>query len=362
LGAALPNAHYLPTERINRFLVNATRNHGDEAHQYQFPPGLDALRTQIARRAANAGCRLSPQDILITSGGVEAIDLCLHTICRPGDIVAIESPMYFGTLQTLEVHGLRVLEIPTHPREGISLEALAFAIDHHPVRAVIVISNFNNPLGSQIPDEKKKELVEYLARFEIPLIENDVSGEIYFGEKRPIVCKSFDRHGLVMLVSSFSKDISPGLRVGWVAPGRYKTELEWLKFTISAASPTLPQYAVADFMQSGGYDHHLRRIRREYARNVELMSDAVMRHFPEDVRLTRPSGGFVLWVQLPEAVDSLELYHRALAAKITLAPGYVFSATRQYSNFVRLNAAEFSYPIERALEQLGGIVKSMLGY
>ncbi|MCI0520294.1 MAG: PLP-dependent aminotransferase family protein [Chloroflexi bacterium] len=363
LGAALPNPYLMPVEKINRFLANATRQYGDEAHQYQFPPGLDALRAQIAQRAVIAGCSLTLQDILITSGGVEAIDLCLHVVCRPGDIVAIESPMYFGTLQTLEVHGLRVLEIPTHPREGISLEALAFAMEHHPVRAVIVISNFNNPLGSQIPDEKKKELVEYLARFEIPLIENDVSGEIYFGEKRPIVCKAFDRQGLVMLVSSFSKDISPGLRVGWVAPGRYKTQLEWLKFTISAASPTISQIVVADFMQSGGYDHHLRRIRREYARNVELMSDAVMRYFPEGIRLTRPGGGFVLWVQLPEAVDSLELYRRALAAKITLAPGTVFSATRQYSNFVRLNAAEYSYPIERALEYLGGIVKDMMtGY
>lgn len=360
LGLALPNPNYLPIEKINQALAKAAKRHAIDGHRYIVPPGLEELRVQIAKRATLAGCQLSPNDFLITSGGLEAMDLCLHAVCRPGDIVAIESPMYFGTLQTLEVHGLRVLEIPTHPRDGLNVEALSFAIQYNPVRAVIVISNFNNPLGSQMPDEKKKDLVELLARHDIPLIENDVYGELYFGEKRPLVCKSFDKKGLVMLISAFSKDISPGLRIGSIAPGRFKTELEWLKFTINTSPPTLPQYAIADFIESGGYDHHLRRIRREYARNVELMSSAVIRYFPPGVRLTRPSGGFVLWVQLPENVDSLELYKKALAAKIALAPGHVFSASNQYANFIRLNAAEFNYSIERSLEQLGSIIKDMM--
>ena len=357
LGASLPNPQFLPTEKINRALLNAIRQNGVDGHRYIFPPGLEDLRTQIARRSVNMGCSLTPADILITSGGIEAIGLCLHAVCRPGDIVAIESPMYFGMMQSLEVHGLRALEIPTHPKDGISLEALAFAIQHNPVRAVMVISNFANPLGSQIPDEKKQALVELLEREEIPLIENDVSGEIYFGERRPLVCKAFDKQGLVMLVSSFSKDISPGLRVGWVAPGRFQAQVEWMKFTVSSSAPTLPQMAVAEFLQSGGYDHHLRRIRREYARNMELLTGAVMRYFPGSTRLTRPAGGFVLWVQLSEKVDSLELYRAALLEGITLAPGYVFSATHQFSNFVRLNATEFNYRTERAVEKLGGLIR-----
>jgi DNA-binding transcriptional MocR family regulator len=356
LGASLPNPEFLPARRINRIIASLTRRNSLDAHQYLLPPGLEALRVQIARRAVNAGCNLSPNDILITSGGIEAIDLCLHAVCRPGDIVATESPMYFATLQMLEVHGLRSLEIPTHPREGIDLEALEFALEHNPIKAVLVISNFNNPLGSQIPDDKKKELVEKLARREIPLIENDVSGELYFGDKRPLVCKAFDKKGLVMLVSSFSKDIDPGLRLGWVAAGRFRAEVEWLKFTVSAASPTLPQMAVAEFLESGGYDHHLRRIRREYARNIELLSSAVMRYFPTGTRLTRPAGGFVLWVQLPDNVDSLELYKVALQGGITLAPGHVFSATQQFPNFIRLNAAEFNYSTERAVERLGEMI------
>ena len=357
LGAAIPNMDYLPLKKINRILIQNVRQNDPNSHQYRFPPGLNSLRTQVAQRAVISGCSLSPSDIVITSGGTEAIDICLHAVTRPGDIVAVESPTYFGTLQSLEIHGLRALEIPTHPREGISLEALAFAIGHNPIKAVMVISNFNNPLGSMIPDEKKKELVQLLERHDIPLIENDVSGEIYFGEKRPMVCKAFDTKGLVMLFSSFSKDISPGLRVGWVAPGRYKAEVEWLKFAISAAAPTLGQKVVTRFLESGGYEQHLRRIRREYARNVELLSNAVMRYFPEGTRLTRPSGGMVLWVRMPENVDSLELYRQAKQAGITLAPGYVFSPTQQFPNFIRLNAAEFNYATERAVERLGEMVK-----
>jgi len=358
LGAALPHLDERIIQTINRIIARITREPGVDAHQYQFPPGLDALRVQIARRMVSAGCHLSPRDILITSGATEAIEFSLHAVCRPGDIVAIESPSYFATLQTLEVHGLRALEIPTHPRDGISIEALEFAIEHNPIRAVLIISNFNNPLGSKMPDERKKALVELLAKHDIPLIENDVCGELYFGEKRPLVCKAFDTKGLVILLSSFSKDISPGLRVGWIAAGRYSSEVEWLKFTFGP-SPILPQMAVAEFLETGSYEQHLRRIRRNYARNVELLSDAVMRYFPAGTRLTRPTGGFVLWVQLPENVDSLELYKRALQNGITLAPGHVFSATYQFSNFIRLNAATFNYSTERAIERLGEMIRQL---
>jgi len=359
LGAAMPNLELLPTDRLNRILARLARQSGEEAHQYVLPPGLEELRVQIAQRSLNYGCQFSPNDIVITSGGIEAIDLSLHAVCKPGDIVAIESPMYFGTLQSLEVHGLRALEIPTHQRDGISLEALQFAIEHNPVKAVLTISNFNNPLGSCIPDEKKKELVELLAVHNIPLIENDVSGEIYFTDKRPQVAKAYDTKGLVILCSSFSKDISPALRVGWVAPGRFKAELEWLKFTSNSATATLPQMAVAEFLESGGYDHHLRTIRREYANNVNLLSQAVTRYFPPETRVTRPAGGFVLWVQLPENIDSLELYKLALKNNITITPGYLFSPTNQFSNFIRLNAAAWTYPIEKAVERLGEMVASM---
>jgi DNA-binding transcriptional MocR family regulator len=356
LGAALPNIGLMPIEKLNRITASLARQADKDGYQYMFPPGLEALRIQIAQRAVLAGCTLSPNEIIITAGGMEAIDLCLHAVCRPGDLVAIESPMYFGTLQSLEVHGLKVIEIPTHPREGISLEALQLALEHNPVRAVLAISNFNNPLGSCVPDEKKKALVELLTRYDVPLIDNDVSGEIYFTKKRPLVTKAFDKKGLVMLCSSFSKDISPALRVGWVVPGRFRAQVEWLKFTNNLATPTLSQKVVARFLESGGYDHHLRRIRREYARNIAQQVEAVTRHLPSGARVTHPTGGFVLWAQLPERVDSLQVYKQALNAGITITPGYLFSATNQYKNFIRLNAASWSEEIEWAVKRLGEII------
>ena len=356
LGAAHPNPDLMATKKLNRLLISTARRMSYGGGLYDVPPGCEVLRVQIAQRAVASGCHLSPGDIITTLGCSEAISLCLRAICHPGDTVAVESPICFDVLQCLEVLGLKALEIPTHPRDGISLEALRFAIEQTPVHACLVISNFNNPLGSYIPDDNKKELVELLAKHDIPLIENNIFGEIYFTEQRPTVAKAYDRKGLVMLCSSFSKDLCPGYRVGWVAPGRFKSTIEWLKYTSSLATVTLPQMAIAEFLRSGGYDHHLRRVRRSYARYVASMSQAVVRFFPDGTRVTRPSGGFVLWIQLPDAVDSLNLYRLALRAGIAITPGYIFSASSKYHNFIRLNAANWSSQIERAVERLGTLV------
>lgn len=358
-GAAYPDPDLLATEKLNRLQAAIARRKGAEVGRYEIPPGCEALRVQIAQRAIAAGCNLVPGDIVTTSGCSEAISLCLRTICRPGDIVAVESPICFDQLHCMEVLGLKALEIPTHPRQGISLDALRFAIEHNPVRACLVISNFNNPLGSAIPDEHKRALVKVLADKDIPLIENNIFGEIYFGDQRPTVAKAYDRKGLVLLCSSFSKDLCPSYRVGWVAPGRFRQKVEWLKYTSTLATATLPQLAVAEFLDSGGYDHHLRRIRRVYARRVASMMQAVRRFFPAGTRVTRPGGGFVLWVQLPESVDSLELYKLALQAGIAITPGYVFSTTDQFRHFIRLNAANWSEEGEQVIARLGRLMAKL---
>jgi len=356
LGAAIPNPELVATDKLNRIMGAEARRLGSLTGLYDIPPGYDPLRVQIAQRAVAAGCHLAPGDIVTTSGCLEAFGLCLRAICRAGDTVAIESPTYFGVLQVLESLELRALEIPTHPRDGISLAALRFAIEHNPVKACLLLPTFHNPLGSTMPDDNKKELVEMLAAHEIPLIEGDASGEIYFSGDRPLPAKAFDQKGLVMLCSSFSKVLSPGLRVGWVAPGRFKSTVEWLKYTTNIATATLAEITIARFLDSGGYDHHLRVIRRAYARNMAQMSQAVMRHFPSQTRVTRPNGGFVLWVQLPERVDSLRLYRQALNAGVTLAPGHIFSATDQYRNFIRLNAAFWSELSNKAIQKLGKMI------
>jgi DNA-binding transcriptional MocR family regulator len=259
-------------------------------------------------------------------------------------------------LQSIEGLSLNALEIPTHPRDGISLDALRFAIRHHAIRACLVIANFNNPLGSIIPDGNKEALVSLLEENDIPLIENNIFGEIFHGSHRPLATKAYDRKGLVMLCASFSKDLCPGYRVGWVAGGQLAERIEWLRYTSSLATATLPQLAIAEFIASGGYTHHLRKIRHRYALNVSALLRAVERHFPEGIRVSRPTGGFVVWIQLPEAMDALDLYAKALQHNIAIAPGHIFSSSDHYRNFIRLNAANWSDTAAAAVETLGGLL------
>ncbi|MBI2347663.1 MAG: PLP-dependent aminotransferase family protein, partial [Deltaproteobacteria bacterium] len=260
LATAIPSPDLLPTKPLNRLMAWVARHRGEQGVNYDFPPGNEALRHQVARRSLDWGCSLSPDDIVTTCGTMEALNLCLRAVAKPGDTIAIESPTFYGILQASL--GMRVLEIPTHPRDGIDLDALEQAIKKNKVKACLLIPNFNNPLGCCMPDNNKKQLVEMLGRREIPLIEDDIYGDIYFGATRPKTAKAFDKEGLVLLCSSFSKTIAPGYRVGWAAPGRFKSQVEHLKSMNTIATATLPQMAVARFLESGGYDRHLRKLRK----------------------------------------------------------------------------------------------------
>jgi DNA-binding transcriptional MocR family regulator len=359
-GVASPNPELLPTVKLNRILADLARD-GKISHDMGVAvQGSEALRIQVAQRAFSYGCEIAPDELVITAGCTEAMSLCLQAVCQPGDLVAIESPTYFGILLALESQHLRALEIPSHPRTGMSLEALKFALENHPIKAVLAVPNFSNPTGSLIADEAKAELVQLLALHGVPLIENDINGELYFGERRPRVAKSFDREGMVLLCSSFSKDISAGFRIGWVAPGKFYREVQARKYAFNLRTSVLPQLAIARFLDSGGYDHHLRKIRRAYAEKITSMSQAILAHFPEGTRITEPGGGFVLWIQLPGKLDSVRLYQEALKAFIAIAPGYIFSPTHKFDDFIRLNAACWSEKSEQDLIRLGMVVKRLL--
>ena len=361
LGLSTPSAEYLPVNRLTRLLAAAARNHSTRSVNYDFPPGYGPLRHEIAKRSLEFGCRLSEQDIVTTNGTMEALNLCLRAVAKPGDIIAIESPTFYGTLQAIESLGMKALEIPTDPRDGIVIEALSSSLRRHPVKACLLVPNFNNPLGSCVPDNNKKKLVTLLARREIPLIEDDIYGDLCFGPSRPKTAKAYDTEGLVLLCSSFSKTLAPGFRVGWTAPGRFKSQVERLKFMTSMACTTTPQIAVAEFLRNGGYDRHLRTIRKNLAMQVQRMTDAIARYFPERTKVTRPQGGLALWVELPRWINSLELHREALQQHISIAPGPIFSAKQRYKNFIRLSCGEpWTDNIERAMETLGNLARKFL--
>ncbi len=360
LGAALPSPELLPTAKLNRAMAAAARRSPELSNSYDVPPGYTALRNQIARRAMDTGCELSPDDIITTFGGQEALHLCLRAVAQPGDTIAIESPTFFGILQVIESLGMKALEIPTHPRDGISLEALAYALEQQPVKACLFVPNYNNPLGSCMPDENKKRLVEMLAAKDIPLIEDDIYGDLTFAVERPRTAKSYDQKGLVLLCDSFSKTLAPGYRVGWTAPGRFKEQVSYYKLVSTVATAALPQMAIADFLANGGYDHHLRKVRREYAHKVQQVTQAICSYFPPETKVTRPNGGHVLWVEMPMQVKAVELFERALAEKISIAPGPVFSARQRFGNFIRLNCANpWTATLDNALLRLGRMVRQM---
>jgi DNA-binding transcriptional MocR family regulator len=358
-GAAVPNPALLPSEKLNRTMAAVARRQPARATAYEFPPGAKAYRIEVARRAVTAGCALTPDEIMATNGCTSSLWLCLRLLCRPGDAVAVESPTYYGMLRSLEAMGIQAIEIPTHPADGISLEALQYALDQHRISAVLLTPNFSNPLGSMMPESRKEELVAMLAEREIPLIEDDVYGDICFDDERPKVCKAYDRKGLVLLCSSFSKTLAPGYRVGWVAGGRFQKDLLRLNVMNTLATPTLTQLAVAEFLANGGYEHHLRRIRRVLIQQMAWLQKTVARHFPEGTRMTQPRGGFVLWVSLPEQVDTLVLYERALQHRISISPGVLFSAKGQYRHCVRLNAAFAMEDTEAKVATLGALAREL---
>ncbi len=285
--------------------------------------------------------------------------LCLRAVAKSGDIIALESPTFYGLLQVVESLGLKALEIPTHPQHGISLDALKLAIEQWPVKACAIVGNFNNPMGYCMPEGDKQALVKLLDRHHIPLIEDDVYGDLVFDHHRPAAAKSFDAGDNVLYCSSFSKTLSPGLRVGWVVPGKYQEQIEYLKYITSLATPTLPQLAISDFLQRGGYDRYLRQVRGQYARQVARITRAVSQHFPEGTRVTQPVGGFVIWVELPEGTDAMAIFHQALAKGISIAPGPIFSASQKYANFIRINCAQpWDERLEAAIIFLGKLAQA----
>jgi len=360
LGVASPHPSFLPVRELNRIIARIARRDDDHAMRYDFPPGNRELRVQIARRMAVVGCDVSPDDIVTTSGCQEALRLCLRVAAEPGDTVAIESPAFYGTLQAIEALGMRALEIPTNPREGISLEALKLALEQWKVGAVMLVPSFANPLGSCMSEENRRRLVRLLNQYNIPLIEDDIYGDLAFGATRPNAIKAYDRKGTVLYCSSFSKTLAPGLRVGWAVPGLFRDQVAHRKYVSSMATATLPQMAIAEYLAQGSYERHLRKVRATYAQQAQRMIDAIARNFPAGTRVTRPSGGFVLWVELPDKVDSLVLHRLALEKNISIAPGPLFSASGKYQNCIRLTCAlPWDEKLERALVTLGGLAEAL---
>ncbi len=359
LGSAFPAAHLFPFEALARSGARAMRRVKPGAITSAHTAGEDRLRDALRRRYALQGVPLAEQELVITNGAMEALNLCLQAVTSPGDIVVIESPTFYAALQALERLKLRAVEVATDPRDGVDLAALAGVLERQRVAACWFMPSFQNPLGALMSPARKQALVALLARHRVPLIEDDVYAELYAGERRPPPAKAFDGAGGVLHCSSFSKCLAPGYRVGWAAAGRYARTVQRLKMMSSLATAVPPQLAIADYLAQGGYDRHLRRLRSALAPELQRVRRLIERHFPAGTRVTRPAGGYFLWLELPPAVDALKLHQQALALGISSAPGVLFSADRRFVHQLRLNVGHpGDERIDAAVRKLGELANA----
>jgi DNA-binding transcriptional MocR family regulator len=359
LSQSAPPINLIPLAKLNKSMAEAIRKSPHGNINYENVQGNISLRKQIAKQAFSWGGSITENDVITTQGCMEALVFCLRTVTRPGDTVAIESPTYFGIFNVMLSLELNVLEIPVHPDQGADIEYLRKAMEKVNIKACLFVTNFSNPVGSCMPDEKKEQLVRLLTKKKIPLIEDDIYGEIYFGKSRPRTCKSFDKKGWVLLCSSVSKSLAPGYRVGWCIPGRFKDQIIHIKsmHTVTSATPT--QAAIAHFFETGRYDLHMRNLRRALYTQCQRYMQAVLDYFPPNTKMTRPGGGYVLWIELDKNIDAFKLYQEALAKNISIAPGQIFSTDSRFTHFIRISfGISFDETIDKSIRVLGNLIKA----
>ncbi|MBK8455409.1 MAG: PLP-dependent aminotransferase family protein [Thiofilum sp.] len=355
LGRGLCDVTVPTLKPLMRLLSDNIKSRGQQLLAYDSLPGQLALRDQIARLGIVSGTQIQAQDLIITTGCQEALSISIQAVTKPGDVVAIESPCFYGVMQILNAHGLKALEIPTHPTHGMSLEALEMALDQWPIRAIMAIPAFNNPLGSCMPDANKQRLLQLAQHYDVPIIEDDIYGELAYKQPRPRTIQSFDQEGRVILCSSFTKTVAVGLRVGWIVPGRYRNRILHLKYVGTASAVSMTQLAIADFIEQGYFERHLRKVRQQYQMGRDVAIRLIKESFPDGTRISFPEGGFIIWVELPHGFDAVQLDKRMMQHHIKITSGSVFSASGKYRNCIRINytRAALDEKIQAAIQLVG---------
>ncbi len=361
LALSCPPDELLPVRRLQQVMGSIARHRPDLLTQDGcFDTNEPNFVRQVIRRSVDWG-RINPREIIATNSCTEAMSVALRAVAKPGDTIAIESPTYFVLLQLIESMGMKALEIPTDPKTGLSVDALELAIREGLVQACMLVPNANNPLGCIMPDDSKKRLANLLTRYDIPLIEDDVYGDLCFTAERPWPVKAYDSSGHVLLCSSFSKSVSSSARVGYIIAGRYTQQVALLKNVASGGTNHFFQAVLADYVGSSSYDNQLRKIRRALAQRIARMSDAVSEFFPAECSVSAPQGGFVLWVEMPPQIEAFTLHRRAIERHIAFMPGPLFSASGKFSNYLRLNCGNmWNAETENAMRTLGRLVQDAL--
>lgn len=356
LGSAVPNVQGKAVVQLHQ----ALKRHAHKIPNYEEDPqGYLPLRRQLARRSYNTGAPLHPNGIVITAGCQEALTIALRCIAKPGDVIAVESPCYYGALQAMELLELKTIEIPTSPVDGIDTEILKATLNNWPVKGILLNPSFSNPSGYLCSDSKKQEIIKLISEKDIPLIEDDIFADLGFSGDRPRTIQSYDPDGRVILCSSISKTICPDLRIGWMIPGRYTEKAKKLKFISTLCAPCHPQFALADFLSNSAFERHIRSMASTYREKQQILLAAIKNRLPNETKVTQPQGGFLCWLKLPDKIDGFTLYQHCIKEGISLTPGEICSPTGQFKNYIRLNYAIASTDeIDFSMKVIAKLVKA----
>ncbi|MGB1197818.1 MAG: PLP-dependent aminotransferase family protein [Thalassotalea sp.] len=357
LGISNPILAHPSDKALARLMRSVLTKVSEKAVSYGSVNGDVKLRLNLASRYQELGADVNHQNMLITNGAQEALSIALQCVASKGDVIAIESPCFFGIIELIESLGMKALEVYTCTEDGVSISELETTLDEHNVTACLFSTAINNPQGSMMTDKQRQQLVCMLEQRNIPLIEDDVYSDLYFTEKRPIPAQYYSEKGLVMTCSSFSKTAAPGYRVGWLIPGKFEEQAKRIKRAQSCSTAMLPQWTLSDYLMSGEYDRHLLVLRKNLRYNCERMKALIAEHFPAEVCISEPSGGSVLWVRCRSHVNTSDFFHQAISQGVSFAPGQIFSPSGKYKNFMRISyGVKWNEDIESAIKTLGKLV------
>ena len=359
LGAAVCSREFMPVKQLTRIMKSIpVDNLGGYLTNYEECAGNIHLRQAISQQMLGHACRITPEEVITTNGCLDAVSLCLRAVAEPGDTILVESPVFHCFLQLIEDLNMFVLELPCCPEEGIDLKKFEKALDANQVKACILNSNFQNPLGYAMSKENKAAMLEIAQHRNLPIIEDDIYGDLYFYGNRPPTFKSMDKKGMVLYCSSFSKTLAPGLRTGWTLPGRFRNQVLRMKSSTAISNPGINQAVVAEFISTGAYDRHLRKLRNQIKNQASALALALGKHFPRDTQITFPKGGMCIWVVLNKKINSMDIYHKAHAQKISILPGEICSSSDRYRHCLRLNCGiKWGARMEQGILTLGRIVR-----
>ena len=336
-GTVYPDARLFPITRLLALMREVSR-HPERRHgKMQDVAGTMDLRREIARRYAVHGCPMALDEITVTAGTMDAVNLALSTIARPGDAIAVEDTSFFPMSFSLQRFGLRPVPVPITVESGLDLAALDRVLASGEVKACLMMTNCHNPLGETMSSEKKRELVRIIEKYQTPLIENDAYGELISPREGSASIKSFDTSGLVLHCSGFSNFLSPELRVGWITAGRFRDRLLSVKFLSNMASQWIAQETVAEFLKQGNFDRHLRSLRSTLQERMAVGVTELTRWHHLFVRRSQPRSGFMIWLELAAGTDSLRIYEASARKGLSFVPGALFSVDRLRANEIALN-------------------------